>query len=64
MEDQVGDFRKQLAAKLELVLLISLPLDVRQILQVKCWHLKTSEEKHTNCGWLQRHYQKISKLKG
>jgi len=39
MEDQVGDFLKQLAAKLELVLLISLPLDVRQILKVKCWHL-------------------------
>jgi len=21
-----------------------------EILQAKCWHLKTSKEKHTNCG--------------
>jgi len=32
MEDQVGDFLKQLAAKLELVLLLPLPVAVKRSL--------------------------------
>jgi len=26
------------------------PVNVRQIVQAKCWHLKTSKNKRTNCG--------------
>jgi len=26
------------------------PVNVKHILQAKCWHLETSKDKHTNCG--------------
>ena len=41
------------------------PINVRQILQAKCWHLKTSKEKHTNCVFSYNDITKyFSKLKG
>jgi len=43
------DGGKQISHRLLTGKLVSL-VNVRQILQAKCWHLKISKEKHSNCG--------------